>query len=394
MKVLLYCQHVLGIGHLYRSLAIADALAGHDVLLVTGGLPLDLRPPPHVREYRLPPLTMDADFSSLRTASGDLNTDCLKDDRRHRLAEVFATEKPDILLIELYPFGRKAFRFELDPLLSDIESSRLPPCPVICSVRDILVEKDQPEKHETRVVKTLNRWFDAILAHSDPEVVKLDASFGRIREIQAPIVYTGYIAPFGTTGLQTPDKARVRRAIGVPESARFVVVSAGGGKVGEPLLSAVLEAAADMNDCFFQVFTGPFLDSAIFERLQTRQQPHIRVERFTENFNHYLAAADLSVSMAGYNTCMNVLAAGTPALVWPFPQNREQGLRAAALAEKGFLAVLGPDDLLPGALCDCMRRMLTAPPEPAGDIRLDGATAVRTWLEQYIQPDPKGLPTV
>ena len=56
------------------------------------------------------------------------------------------------------------------------------------------------------------------------------------------------------------------------------------------------------------------------------------MDRFTNEFLSFLAAADLSISMAGYNTCMNVLAAGVTALVWPFGQNREQRLRGEKLA--------------------------------------------------------------
>jgi predicted glycosyltransferase len=66
----------------------------------------------------------------------------------------------------------------------------------------------------------------------------------------------------------------------------------------------------------------------------------ILVSRFTPDFLSYLEAADLSVSMAGYNTCMNILAAKTPAIVWPFSQNREQRLRAERLAQKAPFTVL------------------------------------------------------
>ncbi len=38
MKILVYCQHVLGVGHFFRTLEICRALAGHDVVLVSGAL--------------------------------------------------------------------------------------------------------------------------------------------------------------------------------------------------------------------------------------------------------------------------------------------------------------------------------------------------------------------
>ncbi|MCU0555785.1 MAG: glycosyl transferase, partial [Desulfobacterales bacterium] len=105
-----------------------------------------------------------------------------------------------------------------------------------------------------------------------------------------------------------------------------------------------------------------------------------RIQRFTPDFVSYLAAADLSVSMAGYNTSMNILASRVPALVWPFPQNREQGLRAERLARRGALRVLAASDLQPDALAERMRQALDAGRAPASGIDLDGAAATAAWL--------------
>ena len=62
--LLFYCQHSLGLGHLARSLAIADALAGtFDVTLLNGGrLPAGTRIPAGVRVVSLPPLGHDDDY--------------------------------------------------------------------------------------------------------------------------------------------------------------------------------------------------------------------------------------------------------------------------------------------------------------------------------------------
>ena len=41
MKIILYCQHIWGVGHYFRSLEICKALIGHDILMVTGGAEVD-----------------------------------------------------------------------------------------------------------------------------------------------------------------------------------------------------------------------------------------------------------------------------------------------------------------------------------------------------------------
>ena len=50
MKIVFYCQHVLGVGHFFRSLEICRALAGHEVILVTGGPRFEVQLPGHISE--------------------------------------------------------------------------------------------------------------------------------------------------------------------------------------------------------------------------------------------------------------------------------------------------------------------------------------------------------
>lgn len=65
MRILVYCQHVLGIGHLVRTFEILKALKGHQITLLLGGAEINLAPPEHVTTVQLPPLMMDATFSNL-----------------------------------------------------------------------------------------------------------------------------------------------------------------------------------------------------------------------------------------------------------------------------------------------------------------------------------------
>lgn len=184
MKIIFYCQHVLGIGHFFRSLEICRALDQHDVILVTGGPRPDVALAEHIREVCLPGLMMNPDFSELFTTEKTSSTEKVKSDRKKILLELLEFENPDMFIVELYPFGRKAFRFELDPALEHVRMKNRNRCRSVCSLRDILVEKNDPEKYEKRVIKILNRSFDALLVHSDPELFPLDESFSRIHEIQ------------------------------------------------------------------------------------------------------------------------------------------------------------------------------------------------------------------
>ncbi len=375
MRILFYCQHVLGMGHFFRALEICRALAGHEVVLVSGGLGVGEALPGHARLFPLPPLSMDEDFSGL---VADADVAAVKQERREKLLALARDFSPDVFLAELFPFGRKAFSFELLPLLETLSTRRPRPL-VASSVRDILVEKKDPAAWEERVAGLVNRWFDLVLVHADPRVARLSESFTRAADLSAVVEYTGYVARMPAPGA----RERARASLGLSPGDRLCVVSAGGGRVGGPLLEASARALSIVNargHVYGEVTTGPYLPDGEFARLSALAGPRTRVRRFIPDFADFLAGADLSVSMAGYNTCMNILAARVPALVWPFGQNREQGMRAQRLADLGALSVLSGADLDPEKLAARMEEALASPPGRP-DVDLTGAetTARILW---------------
>jgi predicted glycosyltransferase len=382
MKIIFYCQHVLGIGHLFRSLEICEALKRHEVLLISGGPHIETNKPKHVKVVRLPELQMDSGFKGLFSPQPNISLERIKAQRQKDLLALFEKEKPDLFLVELYPFGRKAFRFELDPLLAAIRNQKTSPCGVVCSVRDILVEKEDQQRHEGLALDTLNRYFDAVLVHSDPNLVKFEETFFRHTEIRIPLFYTGYIAK------KPPGNARqqIRNRLEMEDKDLMIVASAGGGSVGKPLLESAMRAfkkfGVDSSARLF-VYTGPYIDAQDFAYLQSLANQKIRVEKFTSDFLAYLAAADLSISMGGYNTSMNLLACGVPALVWPFGFNSEQRLRAQRLAERGAFKILKEQDLQHDRLARIIMQTLSEMHPGKLDINLEGAANTARWLEDW-----------
>lgn len=381
MKVAVYCQHVLGMGHLFRTLQIVAALAGNERLLLVGGPDTPAAVPDGVAVTRLPELSMDAGFSALSLSGEALGA--VKEARRAILLDALATFSPDVFFVELYPFGRKAFEFELVPALAAARAGAFGPCRTVCGVRDILVEKKDRAAYEARVLDRLGRFFDAVAVHADPALFPLSATFSRAAEIPVPVHYTGYVAAVPTV---LRSREAVRRELGVGQGGELVVVSAGGGKVGSELLLATLAACREhprLARAAVRVFSGPFCEDAAFAALtkEASELVDARVARFTTDFADVLAAADLSVSLAGYNTVMTLLAAGARALVFPFDQNREQRLRAERLAEMGLLGVLDPGDLDPARLAGRLMAALEGAKPPRAAVDLNGAHNTASLLE-------------
>ena len=401
MSILFYTQHVLGMGHLFRSLAVAQALGPETVHLITGGAEAPAALPPHVRHLPLPPLMMDADFSQLHLGDGSEHDPARREElvaarfmeRTTRLRHAFADLAPDLLLVELYPFGRKRFGQEIQPLLEDARNAGVP---VVCSLRDILVEKKDQDAYERRVLEMLHRHFSGLLVHSDPTLFPLDATFERAADIAIPLAYSGYVAPD-----PVPEAARHdwRASAGLSPEESLVLASIGGGAVGLDLMRCILEASYVLRTTRphrLLAFAGPFMAEAEFRTLQqlAAGAPWMTLERFTPHFQEWLAVADCSVSLAGYNTVMGVLAQGTPALVLPFDQNREQRLRATALAGRGLLELLHPAELEPAHLAARLDACLherqhvhtrTAPREVPIDLNGAAASAriLRGWREAW-----------
>lgn len=384
MKILIYCQHVLGVGHLFRTLEIARALRNHQVTLLLGGPPATIAHTDHIRVVQLPGLRMDAAFSSLLPTEHNKTLEEVKQLRQDKIFSIVHDVQPDVMMIELFPFGRNGFSFELVPLLEAVRNGKLPACKVVCSLRDILVEKKKLQKFEQRVIDRLNSLFDALLVHADPKVIPLDTTFSRVGDITIPLIYTGYVAE----KVNVEQARALRKKMHIPPDEKLIVVSAGGGNTGYQLLAAALNAFEKLNfPARMQVFTGPYLDPHDFSSLENRDLPGVSVERFADNFPSWMGAADLSVSMGGYNTTMNVLAAGTPALVFPFNQNREQKIRAERLSSLTNLALLDEKDLVPSVLADKITGMTRQAGKPA-DIRLDGAEFTVRWLTQWATEAP------
>lgn len=370
MKIACYCQHVLGIGHFHRSLEICQALSsGHETVMILGGPEVPL-PDTDVRFVSLPGLQMDKEFRHLLPCSPGEDLEAVKSQRVRQLFTFLEGFQPDVFLIELYPFGRKAFRFELDPILDSMGNGNLRPCLRLCSLRDILVEKKDKKKYEERVLKTLNNSFDGLLVHSDPAFIPLDKSFQRTDSITIPLHYTGFIAP----QTKNPGNAiSIRQELQLQADDKLIIASIGGGSVGAELLRATAEAASllDHNSSMhFHLFTGPYTDLDFQKELKKRSGSRITIHDFSVNFPHWLEGADLSISMAGYNTCMNLLATGIPALLYPFAQNREQRLRVSSFSATSPFALLEPEDLAGARLAEQIEKMVLLPKQKSkADLR-------------------------
>jgi predicted glycosyltransferase len=357
-KLMFYCQHVLGMGHFIRSAAIVRGLVGSfDVCFLNGGemIPgFDL--PPEIEVINLPPIKADAQFRDIHAVGSSADLDEIKSVRRRRILDEYRRLEPHVLMIELYPFGRLKFGFELMPLLECAKSAGSQ-TKVVCSLRDILVSKREQQRFEEDACRIVSRYFDLLLVHSDPRFQLLEETFPKVSELKCPIRYTGFVTQRLPHDLSPAGGGE-----------KSIVVSIGGGRVGIELIDCAIEAGrliADELPHEMLIFTGPYLPESEFQRLQAKiaGRSNVKIQRYTTKFTSDLQKAELSISMAGYNTCLNILTTGVPAIVYPFigNNNREQAIRANKLFELGLVEVIYPHELTPQLLAEKIMLTLSKP---------------------------------
>ena len=187
--------------------------------------------------------------------------------------------------------------------------------------------------------------FDFVLVHGDPAFVPLEASFPRASEIAERLVYTGYVSE----AYLADEAATGEEVAGVDE----VVVSVGGGAVGVSLLRSAIESRRRgcLADLVWHLLAGPNLPEPEFAALAGDLPEGVVLERYRPDFPKMLQRCRVSVSQAGYNTVLDILAARAAAVVVPFASGREteQSLRAERLAACGVLEVFPESELSPDA---------------------------------------------
>ena len=367
-RVLFHVQHLLGIGHLQRSLRIAEALvaAGLEVTLVQGGPALPEASPAHgVDLVQLPPIrARDATFT-LVDAAGNPVDDDLRAARRERLLAAFAAVRPQAVVIEGFPFARRAFRFELDPLIA---AARETDARVICSVRDIPTVRADSDRLDD-IVARVRAGFDAVLVHGDPAFIPFDAAFPAAPRIADRLHYTGYVANADPALPSPPDEFGT-----VGEGG--VLVSVGGGAAGRALVSAALEARRQgwLANRVWRILAGANLSDDELAALRRAAPAGVAVERFRRDFPALLRRCHVSVSQAGYNTVLDILAARARAVLVPFAAEREteQLIRAEHLSRRGAAQLLRESDLTPATLGAALERAASRQPLPVA-LDTDGA---------------------
>jgi predicted glycosyltransferase len=375
VRAVLFSNEMLGLGHLRRSLVLAEAIVatgeGSTALVVTGSPAAGvLRAAPGVDLVKVPtaPVTAESSWGATdRRAPGLAAEPAEVVALRSRLAAAVVDElRPDVVLVDFRPLGR------MRDLVVALELvRRRGGCTVAFGTWEVDDVGRHPEGWSPEVVEDAARLYDLAFIYGPhpPD----DLRVATLRAAGVPIHVT--------------DRVAVAPAASGPSDLEdgYLLVTAGGGVDGFPLLDAVLRAIRTTPIRVPTLLvTGPLMPEPEAAELRERAEgldARVIVQR--SDMDRLLAGARASISMAGYNTTAEVLASGTPALLVPRAVPVvEQLNRARILADEGRVAMLHPDDLDPAAVRPAIDELLARarrPPEaPSGAAEVAGILAAAT----------------
>jgi predicted glycosyltransferase len=384
LRFLLYSQSLTGTGHFVKTHEIARALApDHDVHFVDGGRPFP-RPksPGSLTFLSIPRIYRRA--GRLASLDPGETIDDVMARRGRALLDGVERLRPDVLLIDQFPF----FKWDLrDEIFSLIERARAGhrQLKVVCSTWELPrgTGLDPSAPPPRLVLDAFRTHFDGLLIHADPRLVSLADYVPWAREIPVPIEYSGYVS----------EKLEAAGDPGEHPAGRdggLVIVSTGGASLPSLLRHSIeawqhLGAEGATGDRTMVIFLPPFPQHSDLDQLPPLPRDgRIRLEPFSHDFLRWMAAAEVSISQAGYNTCTNVLETRVRAILVPNPATLDQVIRARRMAQLGLARTLDVQDLDSDRLAATILDALAAP-RPVHDLDLQGAERTRALLEKMVE---------
>jgi len=374
MRLMVYSHDAYGLGNLRRMLAICTHLLAEipnlSILLISGS--------PMLHSFRLP---KGLDYIKLpclnRGLFGNLSAKYLGTDteetihlRSQLILSAASNFKPDLMLVDKKPYG---INHELAETLNFLQE-KLPHVKRVLLLRDILDRSDRTiaewQKHD--YYQAIQSLYHQVLVVGSPDVFNLTQEYRFPMAAAQKVRFCGYIRkPLGDR-----SRAEIRRELRIQEHDRLVVVTPGGGEDGYSLIDAYLAGLKLRSPQIGKslIIFGPEMPLPQQEELRYRASylPDVQWLEFTDDLMSYLDAADVVVSMAGYNTTCEILSLSKPAVVVPrHKPSEEQLIRAERLASRGLLAMVHPDRLSPSSLMDAVWQQLDSPQNIIAADRVD-----------------------
>lgn len=373
LSLMTYSHDGYGLGHLRRSSNIAvqfvQEAPGSSVLMLTGCPPGNPFPLPKGIDFIKVPSLIKVDTGVYSPVGLRISRQKAKAIRASVIQSAAIQFRPKLFLVDHVPAGTYG---ELLPTLWMLKELDDPPV-IVLGLRDIIDAPDVVGELWRREMtyQTIRSYYDEVIIYGCKEIFDSALHYGMIAEFPDIVRYSGYVCS------QEPVKSReqVRADLRLKQQ-NLIVVTTGGGHDGYPLMQSCLEAfqLIGRGSRFEAVLiTGPLMDADQRERLRAQARGlGARVLSSVEDAPSLINAADLVITMAGYNSLCEVVSLRRKALVVPrLGPRAEQRMRAELFQQKGLIDVLDPQELSPRNLAQRIIDDLERTDLPAANAAID-----------------------
>ena len=402
LRIAIYSQDGFGLGHMQRTCSIAWELyrLRPDASILTFSdsqlgqfFPIS----PHHDYIKLPSIAKEGPGNWKATHLQMSFPDILQL-RKELISNALLHYAPDVFLVDHMPHGAMG---ELLPALEAMSHFGMRTQNVL-GLRDIL---DSPDVTINRwkvegAYEVIERHYARILVFGMQDVYDVAEQYQLPESATRKMFYCGYVSSLDNE--RNAYTIRARYLAGKSTDTRLIVVMAGGGADAFSMMSTLVEALPKVledQSCTVAVITGPFMPVELIADLERRAvRLPIHMLEAVGDSPSYIAAADLVIAMAGYNTSVEILRMKTPAILIPRSgPSAEQRTRARLFSAKHWVDMIDPDELTPETLAECISSHLRHPNglKPSALPNLSGAAvaakhtlAVLASKKDRVHPSP------
>lgn len=366
-RILFFAYNGTGWGHLMRLVNIASEFRDDYLpIIVTSHTAVSDLVIPGVEFCRIPDLDP--------FGGTDVVPNCLEvvQFRKRIIARIVKTIKPSVIITDHKPVGKKE---ELLDTLTDYD------CLKYLILRGIVGSQEKIEKKlfSPKNNEVIENYYKRVFVASIPSIDDFSNSEFIPNGIKNKFQHIGFV----TRHIDSNEIERTRILRGLHPQDKWIVCSAGGGRLGDSLIKQCIELSSNPKyaDYYFDVVFGGYSDvpwpNELYDTIQINDKVNFSRKSSALPLMH--SAADFVICSGGYNSLMESMQ-GREKHVFAYSVQqdiKEQSINIEKLGEYYSIHEIGQLDRLEAVL----QNYVGVPPKATDLPDMNGAMRIKTIIE-------------
>lgn len=324
MKILITTCGV-GIGHSSRDLALAEFLEknGHTIEFASYGSGLKYLKEYDFKIYTLPKMNFEGENGNINVEesikqSKDIPFTFIKS--MYKESRIIKKSKPDIVICDSHysmPITAKFLHIPCYIITNDLTFG--------FSKNTQMKSIQYFEKSIRKFIIEITKSCKKILIPDVPGVIEIP------QELRNKTEYIGPLLHYDVKKVRTKEELRYKHHIKNDETV--IVVTIGGSEFGKVLIKDMCQISEDIKADRIIIFTGLEVNSNEFNQFNKEK---VIIKQFTHELVEWMKLSDLTVTLAGHTTSMELLSIKQPNIMLPIKNHVEQERNAQRMSHYGI----------------------------------------------------------